>query len=346
MKIAFFDAKEHDIYSFNKANVYGKHEITFFKENLTIETASLAKGYDAICAFVNTSGDKFILELLAKNNVKFWLQRSMGYNKVDLAYAAKVGIKVFRVPNYSASSVAEFALTTLLTLNRKIPVAINRVKNYNFSLNNLNGKNIENSIIGVIGAGQIGQEFIRMANGLKAKVIVYDQFMQVHNFELAKKMNFEYVSFLTLIKNSDFISLHAPLLPSTRYIIDKHAIKYMKKDVIIVNTGRGELIKLTDILAALKNNKIGGLAVDVLEREEGRFYQDISNLAKDIQKIDKEWKELLELDNVIVTSHQAFLTDVSLEQIAKITIDNADAAEAGNFEKALELLANGKVKNG
>ncbi|WP_027334100.1 NAD(P)-dependent oxidoreductase [Mycoplasma elephantis] len=346
MKIAFFDAKEYDIYYFNKANIYSNHEITYFKENLTIENVSLAKGFDAICAFVNTSGDKFILELLSKYNVKYWLQRSMGYNKVDLKHAKKVNIKVFRVPNYSASSVAEFALTTMLALNRKIPQAISKVKKYNFSLNDLNGKNVENSIIGVIGAGQIGQEFIIMAKGLKAKVIVYDQYMQVHNFELAKKMNFEYVSFLTLIKNSDFISIHAPLLPSTKYIIDKHAIKHMKNDVIIVNTARGEIINLSDIIEALKNKKIGGLAVDVLEREEGRFYNDISELAKDIQKIDKEWKELLEFENVIVTSHQAYLTDISLEQIAKITLENADMAQKNDFTKALELLENGKVVNG
>lgn len=345
MKIAFFDAKEYDIEWFNKEN-NGRHEIVFYTENLTIENINLASGFDAVCGFVNTQGNKIILKLLHQLKIKFWLQRSMGYNKVDLSAAKEYQIKVFRVPNYSAQSVAEFALTTLLALNRKIPQAIDRVKKYNFSLGNLDGKAIYKSTIGVIGAGKIGQEFIKLAKGMNARIIVYDQFMQDNYPNLASEFEFEFVSFLTLLKNSDFISLHAPALPSTKYLIDLEAMKYVKDGVIIVNTSRGELIDINKIMPYIKNHKIGGLALDVLEREEGRFYEDVSKFAQQIKKSDQDWKELIELDNVIITSHQAFLTDVALQQIAQITLANADDAQNNNFSNALEVMANGKVRNG
>lgn len=345
MKIAFFDAKEYDKIYFDKEN-NKRHEITYFKENLTIENVHLAIGFDAVCGFVNTSANKFILKLLSDFNVKYWFQRSMGYNKIDLAYAQKCGIKVFRVPNYSAQSVAEFAVTTLMTLNRKIPTAISRVKKFNFSLDKLDGKAIYNSCVGVLGAGKIGQEFIKIMKGMRAKIVVYDEFMEKNSPELALKLGFEYVSFTTMLKNSDFISLHAPLLASTKYIFDKHAYEYMKKGVIIVNTARGELMKLDDTISALESGKIAGLALDVMEREEGRFYEDISHQAKEIKRADKEWDRLISMENVIITSHQAFLTDVALAEIARITLQNADDAQNKNYDNALILMEDGKVKNG
>ncbi|WP_027334621.1 2-hydroxyacid dehydrogenase [Mycoplasmopsis felifaucium] len=345
MKIAFFDAKEYDKKYFDLIN-NGRHEIVYFEENLNITNVSKTKGFDAVCGFVNTYGDKYILELLAKNNVKVWLQRSMGYNKVDLAKAEELGINVFRVPNYSAESVAEFAAALLMTLNRNISKAIQRVRNYNFSLDNLDGKAIYGSTVGVIGSGKIGQCFINIMKGMGAKILVFDTFCEANNPNLAKEMGFEFVPFTKLIKESDFISLHAPLLPSTKYIIDKDAVDLMKKGVIIINTARGELIDIKAALYGLENNIIRGLGCDVLDREEGRFYSDISKHAKEYEKIDPEWKELISNENVIVTSHQAFLTDTALTQIAKITLDNADMAQNGDFSKALKLLDNGKVLNG
>ncbi|MEE3928061.1 2-hydroxyacid dehydrogenase [Mycoplasmopsis ciconiae] len=345
MRIAFFDAKEYDKKYFDKVN-NNRHEIVYFEENLTIDNAYLVEGFDAVCAFVNTSGDKFVLELLAKYNVKFWLQRSMGYNKVDLKKAKELGIEVFRVPNYSAESVAEFALSAMMALNRKIIEANLRVKNYNFSLNNLDGVSVSGSTVGVIGAGKIGQCFIKIVEAMGAKVLVFDTFNEINNPDLAKQMNFEYVSLTTLLKNSDFISLHAPLLPSTRYVLDLDAVNMMKKGVIIVNTARGELMDIKAMIYGLENNIIAGLASDVLEREEGRFYQDISNKIEEYKEIDPEWRTLIEMDNVLITSHQAFLTNVALTQIATITLNNADDAQKGDFSKALKLLDKGRVLNG
>ncbi|WP_406614910.1 2-hydroxyacid dehydrogenase [Mycoplasmopsis hyopharyngis] len=345
MKIAFFDAKEYDIKYFDAIN-NNRHQITYFKENLSIDNAYLTKGFDAVCGFVNTYGDKFVLDILASNGVKVWLQRSMGYNKINLAYANQLGINVFRVPNYSAESVAEFAACTMMALNRNLVIAQSRVKNFNFSLNNLDGKVVYGSTVSVIGAGKIGQCFINIVKGMGAKVLVFDTYSQQNFPELAQKMGFEYVSFKKAIKEADFISLHAPLLPSTKYLIDDEAVKIMKDGVIIVNTARGELIELPAIIKGLKSKKIAGVAVDVLEREEGRFYEDVSAYAKDLKTSDPEWAELLKMDNVIVTSHQAFLTNVALEQIAKITLANADDAQNQNFEKALVIMENGRVKNG
>ncbi|WP_027120899.1 2-hydroxyacid dehydrogenase [Mycoplasmopsis lipofaciens] len=344
MKIAIFDTKDYDKKYFDM--VKHNHELTYFEENLNINTAHLAKGFDAVCGFVNTFGDRYVLELLAKYNVKFWFQRSMGYNNVDLKKAEELGIKVFRVPNYSAESIAEFATGTLMALNRNIVKAQNRVKKYNFSLNNLDGKTIIGSTVGVLGSGKIGQSFIKIMRGIGANVIVYDTYSEVHNPELANKLGFKYVQFTELLKRSDFISLHAPLLPSTKYIIDKEAVKLMKPGVIIINTARGELIEISAALYGLDNKIIRGMALDVLDREEGRFYEDISAYAKEYKKIDPEWARLLENENVIVTSHQAFLTNTALEQIAAITIENANAAEKGDFSKMLKMTESGKVING
>ncbi|WP_322962470.1 2-hydroxyacid dehydrogenase [Mycoplasmopsis cynos] len=345
MKIAFFDAKDYDIKHFNKYN-QNKHEITYFKENLNLNTVNLAKGFDAVCGFVNTYGDKVILGVLAKLGVKYWLQRSMGYNKIDIAAANKLGIKVFRVFNYSAESVGEFAFAGLSALNRNLIKANKRVEKYNFSLDGLEGKCIANSTIGVVGSGKIGQTFIKIAKATGAKVLVFDLYAQEHFPNLAEQLGFEYVSLTQLFNESDFISLHCPLLSWSKYLIDKSAIDAMKDGVIIINTARGEILELGAVLEGLKSGKIRGLATDVLEREEGRFYEDVSARMQEIQKMDPQWKELIEMPNVIVTPHQAFLTETALTQIAKTVLKYADEAESGNFDNALVKLENGMVKNG
>ncbi|QGZ97364.1 2-hydroxyacid dehydrogenase [Mycoplasma sp. NEAQ87857] len=345
MKIAFFDAKDYDIKYFEEYN-QGRHEITFFKENLNLDTVKLAKGYDAVCGFVNTYGDKVILEVLSKLGVKFWFQRSMGYNKIDLKKANELGIQVFRIFNYSAESIGEFAMADLLCLNRNLLVAHDRVKKYNFSLNGLDGRCVGNSTIGVIGSGKIGQTFIKIAKATGARVIVFDAFAQENFPQLADQLGIEFVSITDLLKQSDFISIHCPLLPSTRYLIDDAAIEVIKPGAIIINTARGEILDIKAVLKGLKSGKLRGLATDVLEREEGRFYEDVSARIDDLKELDPEWKELIEMPNVLITSHQAFLTDLALTQIAKATLDNADAAEKGDFTNALSIMENGKVKNG
>ncbi|QIW62641.1 2-hydroxyacid dehydrogenase [Mycoplasmopsis gallinacea] len=345
MKIAFFDAKEYDKKYFDKYN-NGRHEITYFKENLNLNTVKKAEGFDAVCGFVNTYGDKVILEVLAKMGIKVWLQRSMGYNKVDIRKANELGIEVFRIFNYSAESVAEFAASLMMTLNRNIIIANDRVRDYNFSLDGLDGLCINNSTIGVVGAGKIGQCFIKIAKGFGAKVLVFDSYAAEKFPNLANELGFEFTSITELLKQSDFVSIHAPLLSSTRYLIDEEAVKVMKKGAVIVNTARGELLDIKAVLKGLKDGKLRGLATDVLEREEGRFYEDVSDRKNDLMKLDPEWKELIELPNVIITSHQAFLTDLALTQIAKATLDNADNAQKGNFEHALRIMDNGRIKNG
>ncbi|BBA22503.1 lactate dehydrogenase [Mycoplasmopsis bovirhinis] len=345
MKIAFFDAKDYDIKYFEKYNE-NKHQITFFKENLNLNTASLAKGYDAVCGFVNTYGDKVILNVLTKLGVKYWFQRSMGYNKIDVKAANELGINVFRIFNYSAESIGEFAFAGLSALNRNLIVANKRVEAYNFSLNGLDGKCIANSTIGVIGSGKIGQTFIKIARATGAKVLVFDAYAQENFPELARKLDIEFVSLSKLLEESDFISIHCPLLPSTKYLLDQAAVDKMKDGVIIVNTARGEILELDAIINGLKSGKIRGLATDVLEREEGRFYEDVSARITELKALDPQWKALIEMPNVLITSHQAFLTDLALTQIAKVTLEHADAAQNGNFENALVLLENGKIKNG
>ncbi|BBU47475.1 NAD(P)-dependent oxidoreductase [Mycoplasmopsis felis] len=345
MKIAFFDAKDYDIKYFNEYN-NNRHEITFFKENLNLSTAHLAKGYDAICGFVNTYGDKIILEVLSKLGVKYWFQRSMGYNKIDVKKANELGIQVFRIFNYSAESIGEFAFAGLSLLNRNLLIANKRVKEYNFSLNGLDGKCIGNSVIGVIGSGKIGQTFIRIAKATGARVLVYDSFAQENFPDLANQLGIEFVSLTELLNKSDFISIHCPLFASTKYLINEAAITQMKQDVIIINTARGEILDIKAVIKGLKSGKIRGLATDVLEREEGRFYEDVSSRIDDLKQIDPDWKELIEMDNVIITSHQAFLTDLALTQIAKTTLENADAAQNGDFTNALFVMENGKIKNG
>ncbi|QZE12611.1 2-hydroxyacid dehydrogenase [Mycoplasma sp. Ms02] len=345
MKIAFFDAKEYDKKYFDSVN-NGRHEIVYFEENLNLNTVQLTKGFDAVCGFVNTYGDKYVLELLAKFGVKFWFQRSMGYNKVDLATAAKLGIEVFRVPNYSAESVAEFAMTSLLALNRNIVKASSKVKKYDFTLSGLDGKTVFGSTFGVIGSGKIGQAFIKIAKGFGAKVLVFDIFSETNFPHLAQELGFEYASLNRILKEADFMSLHAPLLPSTKYLLDAEAVKVMKPGMLIVNSARGELMDLQAMIDGLKSGVIAGLATDVLEREEGRFYEDISDKIEEYKKIDPQWYELIQMDNVVVTSHQAFLTNVALTQIAKITLENADDAQKGDFSKALKLLESGRVQNG
>ena len=345
MKIAIFDAKEYDREYFDREN-NGRHEITYFEENLSESNLDLAKGFDAVCGFVNTPADANILKGLKERGVTTWLQRSMGYNRVDLKAAQELGMNAYRVPNYSAESVSEHAVSLLMTLNRRLTQAHMRTTKYDFSLNGLQGKAIHGSTVGVVGAGKIGQGFIKAMIGMGAKVIVFDEFAEQHFPQTATNLGFEWVKFDRFLAESDFVSLHAPLLPTTKHMFNKEAFSKLKEGAILINAARGPLVDTTAMIEALKSGRLAAAGLDVLEREEGRFFFDKTSEAEAIKAEDKEWKELLEMDNVLITAHQAFFTTIALTQIAQITLANADDAQKGDTSKALQLQADGKVLNG
>lgn len=337
MKIAIFDSREYTKYFYELANSQKKHDATFFTETLTLENVHLVKGFDAVSGFVNTKGNAEIMKKLKEYGVKFWFQRSIGYNNIDMNAVNDLDIHVWRVPNYSVETVAEHALTLLLAVNRRIIKARDKTRNGNFLLDDLQGKCIHSSVIGLIGAGQIGQAFIKAAKGLGATVLVFDTYLQKNSPELAQKLGFEFSNLDSLLKESDFISLHAPLLPETKHIIDSNAISKMKNGVILVNTARGELVDTTALIEGLKSKKIAGAGLDVLERESGRFFSDKSNEVEELKKQDPEWKYLMESDDVILTAHQAFFSDLALKQIARISLQNADEAEQNILTNKLKL---------
>ena len=322
MKIAFFDAKKYDIDSFEKYNSHNL-EFKFFETKLNEDTVSLAKGFDVICVFVNDVVNKNVLDALIDYEVKLVALRCAGFNNVDIKYADGK-IKVVRVPSYSPYAVAEHAIAMLLTHIRNIHKAYIRTKGYNFSLNGLCGFDLKDKTIGVIGTGKIGRIFIDICKGFKMNVLAYDKFR--------KNDGTEYTSLDNLFKNSDIISLHCPLTDDTHHLINKSSIKHMKNGVIIINTSRGALIDTEDLIEGLKSKKIGGACLDVYEEEAEVFYEDNSEHIID----DDILAVLLSMPNVIITSHQAFLTTEALENIAKTTVKNIlDFFEKGLCENEI-----------
>ncbi len=309
-KIAFFDAKPYDREWFDKINT--DFEIRYFESRLRPENAKLAEGCRAVCAFVNDEINAKTIETLVEQRVEVILMRCAGYNNVALS-AAEGKIKVLRVPAYSPYAVAEHAMGLILALNRKIPRAYIRTRDFNFSLVGLTGFDLHGKTAGVIGTGRIGRVFIDICKGFGMEVIAYDP----HPVELE---GVEYVSKDELFKRSDIISLHCPLTRETRYIIDEDAIALMKKSVLIVNTSRGRLIDTEALLSALNEKRIGGAALDVYEEESGLFFEDNS----DKIVTDEVISMLVSRPNVIITSHQAFLTDEALRNIAEVTLKNFD----------------------
>lgn len=306
MKIAFYDSKNYDIESFKKYD--SKNEFKFYDTRLTTDTVYLAKDYDAICVFVNDIVNKEIIDKLVVYGVKLILLRCAGYNNVDLEYCFNK-IHVFRVPAYSPYAVAEHTMALLLTLVRKIHKAYIRTRNFNFNIDGLQGFDLKDKTIGVIGTGKIGKVFIDICNGFKMNVIAYDKY---------KSEGINYVSLEELFENSDIISMHCPLTKETHHIINSDSIKIMKKKPIIINTSRGGLINTKDLLASIKNKSISGACLDVYEEESNIFFKDYSS--EIIQ--DEILLELISMPNVIVTSHQAYLTNEALNNIAATTMTN------------------------
>ena len=307
--ISFYDTKPYDKKYFNIINEQYGFTINYFETKLSARTAKLAEGSDAVCAFVNDDVSAPTIDALNKLRIKIIAMRCAGYNNVDIRYAQDK-IPVVRVPAYSPHAVAEHAMALLLTLNRRIHKAFLRTRDFNFSLNGLTGFDLYGKTVGVVGTGKIGSAFIDICRGFGMKVLAYDVFPNLDGVE--------YVDMETLLKRSDLISLHCPLTPATRHIINAKSIDKMKKGVFIVNTSRGALIDSEALLYGLLNEKLGGACLDVYEEESDLFYED--NSATIVK--DDILSRLICLPNVIVTSHQGFLTGEALTNIASTTLEN------------------------
>jgi len=309
-KICFFDTKPYDRIFFDTYKEKYGFEIDYYEPKLNSDTAVMTKGYEAAVAFVNDTVDAKTIDILYENGVRIIGMRCAGYNNIDFK-AAYNKIHVVRVPAYSPYAVAEHAMALLLTLNRKIHRAYNRTKEHNFSLNGLTGFDLHGKTIGVIGTGKIGRVFVDICKGFGLKILAFDPFP-------ISGSDIQYVSMDELCRESDIISLHCPLTKDTHHLLNKKSFELMKKGVYIINTSRGALINSEDLLNAIKEEKVGGAALDVYEEETEFFYEDKSYSI--IQ--DDILSGLISMPNVIVTSHQAFLTREALNNIAEITLQN------------------------
>lgn len=322
MKIAFYDTRSYDKESFLKSNEKFGYEIDFFDFKLNEKTAIASKGFDAVCIFVNDTANKSVINILKENGVRLIILRCAGFNNVDLKAASDAHIKVLRVPAYSPYAVSEHALALLLALTRHIPQAYLRTKTGNFTLDGLTGRDLHGLTAGIFGTGKIGRIMAETLSGLGMNIILYDKFQ---NTDWASSKGFEYVDVPTIFSKSDVLSFHCPLNEETFHIVNAETIKLMKSDAILINTGRGALIDSKALVHALKHHHIGGAALDVYEEESKYFFSDWS--ANVIS--DDVLARLLTFPNVIITSHQAFLTTNALGNIADVSLGNARAFETG-----------------
>ncbi|MDO4475559.1 MAG: 2-hydroxyacid dehydrogenase [Lachnospiraceae bacterium] len=317
MKITFFATKKYDIDSFNAIkNDYPELEIEYWETELSPKTASyIADDCEAVCAFVSADVGAKVLEILHARGVKLVLMRCAGFNNVDLEKASELGIKVMRVPGYSPEAVAELAMTLAMGVNRHLHKAYIRVRENNYSLQGLTGRNFYQKTAGIVGTGKIGAAMARICHGFGMRVIAYDMYQN-------PSLDFvEYVTFDELLAQSDLISLHCPLMDSTYHLINLETINKMKDGVILVNTSRGGLIKTDDLIAGIRERKFFGVGLDVYEEETGNVFE---NREDDIM-MHSTTARLLSFPNVMITSHQGFLTEEALEAISRTTLDNAMA---------------------
>ena len=322
MRIAVFSTKAYDEDYLKRANREHGHELVFLEARLDLSTAPLAEGFPAICAFVNDQLDAEVLERLASGGTRLVALRSAGFNNVDLAAAERLGIDVVRVPAYSPHSVAEFTVALLLSLDRRIPRAWARVRDNNFSLEGLIGHDLHKKTVGIVGTGRIGALVARCLKlGFGCDVIAHDV---AEDADLLA-IGVEYRPLDQVLAAADMVSLHCPLTPATRHLVDAAAIAAMRPGVLIVNTSRGALIDADALINGLKSGKVGGVALDVYEQEADLFFEDLSN--EIIQ--DDVFQRLLTFPNVLVTGHQAFFTHEALSAIAAMTLANVTDAEAG-----------------
>jgi D-lactate dehydrogenase len=322
MRITFFSTQGFERKPFEKASEAFRHSLHFLEARLTGETCALAAGSEAVCVFVCDRVDAAVLQSLQRSGTRVLLLRSAGFDHVDMIAAAQLELPVLRVPAYSPHAVAEHAFALLLGLIRRIPRAHARVRDGNFSLDKLVGFELCAKTFGVIGTGRIGRAAATIARGFGCRVIAYDV---RPDEELARELGVRYVSLDELLAESDIVSLHAPLTPQSRHIIDAAGLRKMKPSCILINTSRGALIDTAALVEALKAGRLGGAALDVYEGEGGLFFRDRSGEVI----ADELLMWLNSLHNVLITAHQGFLTDEALEQIAATTLANATDFESG-----------------
>lgn len=326
MKIAFFDAKPYDKPSFDKYCQENGLKIKYFETKLNEDTVELASGYDAVCVFVNDTVDARVIDRLCELGIRILALRCAGFNNVDIKYAFG-RIHVLRVPAYSPYAVAEHAIAMLLTSIRRIHKAYIRTRDFNFSLVGMTGFDLHEKTVGVIGTGRIGRVFIDICRGFGMKVLAYDKYPApgLDNGDTVK-----YVPLGELFRDSDIISLHCPLTEETYHVINEDSIAKCKRGVVIINTSRGALVDAEALLAGIKSRRVGAACLDVYEEEADFFFEDFSGHIID----DDILARLISMPNVIVTSHQAFLTEDALSSIAKTTVENI-----------LALVKNGQCEN-
>ena len=328
MKIAFFDTKPYDKPSFDKFGAMQGISFKYFETKLTVDTAELAAGFDGVCVFVNDTVDAPVIDRLVELGVKLIALRCAGFNNVDMKHAFG-RIHVLHVPAYSPYAVAEHAIAMLLTSIRRIHKAYIRTRDFNFSLVGMTGFDLHGKTVGVIGTGRIGRVFIDICRGFGMKVLAYDKFPAkgLDNGDTVR-----YVTLDELFRESDIISLHCPLTDETYHVISEEAIESCKKGVVIINTSRGALVDAEALLSGIKSRKVGAACLDVYEEESELFFEDNSGHIME----DDTLARLISMPNVIVTSHQAFLTEEALSNIAETTVRNiAEMTEIGQCENEL-----------
>jgi D-lactate dehydrogenase len=322
MRVAVFDTHSYERHAFEAANHRFGHELAFFEPRLTQDTARLAAGFPVVCSFVNDRLNAAALAVLREGGTQLVALRSAGYNHVDLLEAARLGMRVARVPEYSPYAVAEHAMALVLALNRHVHRAYNRVRENNFSLDGLVGFDLRGKVFGIVGTGKIGAVLARIAHGFGCRVLAVDM---RPNAELQAAIPVTYVDLPELCRQADIISLHVPLTPATRHLIDAAALARMKRGVMLINTGRGALVDSRALIAALKQGQVGSAGLDVYEEEEHVFFR---NLSEQVLQ-DDVLARLLTFPNVLITSHQAFLTHEALANIAETTLGTIAAFERG-----------------
>ena len=322
MEVAVFDTKKYDREYLTEAAKGSGVNLRFLEARLSVQTAELASGCRAVCLFVNDLADAAVLEILKSKGVEMLALRCAGYNQVDLPSAEKLALRVTRVPEYSPHAVAEHSVALYLCLNRHIHQANNRVREQNFSLNGLMGSDLHGKTVGVIGAGRIGKIAAQLFKGFGTRVLVSDP---KKDEVWAKKAKVEYKTLDVLFKQSDIISLHAPLTPKTFHMVDKKAFGLMKPDAYLINTSRGKLVDTSALIQALKKNRLGGVCLDVYEEEAGIFFEDFSDRVME----DDQLSRLLSFPRVLMTSHQAYFTKEAMEEISKTTMANLQLFAAG-----------------
>ena len=336
MRLALFSTRPYDRRFFAAANERHGHDVSFFEPRLDLDTVKLADGHDAVCAFVNDRLDADVMEQLVGYGVRLLAMRSAGFNNVDLDAAAERGITVARVPAYSPYAVAEHTVALMLAVERRLGRAYNRVRDGNFALEGLLGFDLRNKRVGIIGTGQIGQIVARIMRGFGCSLRAYDPYPN----DVVRDYGVRYVDLDTLFDECDVITLHCPLTPDTHHIIGEDALRKVRHGVMIVNTSRGALIDTPAAIEALKDGRIGNLALDVYEEEEHLFFEDLSDRV--IQ--DDVFSRLLTFPNVFITAHQAFFTEEALTNIAETTLGNVTAfgkgERSGNELTSEEVQAN------